>query len=320
MLDQAKNDLGVMLNGMVAGVNWQHYQGFDVNGDAGGHIFDPVNLQAVKSINNSAGSNDGSAITIQFNPAAPAGAPNAPPFNPAALQPATYGDKETYLNNAFDSIGKMKSDEYLLRYDGANFIVTDRDTNSVRGTIVPGTPVEIDGLEFDVNPAGTFLAGDTYIMKPHQAVFEQFNLALTDTDKIATRGQSPVDIGPAGLLDEAPAAAAIGDNVNAANLGGLGTMKMLYSDGLNNPTETFLGGYSKMATGIGMYVQSKDVQLQAQTSVYEQIVDRRESISGVSLDEEAANLMRFQQAYEAAAQIISVSRTMFDTLLRAVRG
>ena len=42
------------------------------------------------------------------------------------------------------------------------------------------------------------------------------------------------------------------------------------------------------------------------------------SISGVNLDEEAANLVRFQQAYQASAQVISVANTLFDTLLSAV--
>ena len=321
MLDPAKNELGLMLNGLVAGTNWQHYQGYDMNGDAGDHFFEPVNASAAKSINNDAASNDGTAITVQFNPAQPAGAPDTPPFNLPALQPDTYGDKEDYLQNAFDSIGRMTPDEYVMTFDGANFVVKDRETNSVRGTVVPGTSVEIDGLEFNVDPAATFISGDSYIMKPHQAIFEKFNLALNDPDKMAARGQSPVDSNSDGsILDEVPGAAALGDNVNAANLANLGSKKMLYSDGLDNPTETFLGGYSKMVTGIGMYVQGSEVTLQAQTSVYEQVMDRRNSYSGVSLDEEAANLIKFQQAYEAAAQVISTSRSMFDTLLRAVRG
>jgi flagellar hook-associated protein 1 FlgK len=44
-----------------------------------------------------------------------------------------------------------------------------------------------------------------------------------------------------------------------------------------------------------------------------------ESTSGVNLDEEAANLIRFQQSYAAAAKIISASQTIFDTLLQAAR-
>jgi len=323
MLDSAKNELGVMLNGLVASTNWQNYQGYDVNGDAGEEIFTPLAVSGTKSINNATGSNDGSAILVQFNPTAPAGAPNAPPYNPAGLQPLTYGDKEAYLANAYDSMGNMKASEYIMTHDGANFLVTNRETNALLGTVIPGTPVEIDGLEFSVPapPAAIYQAGDSFVIKPHQAILKQFEVSLDDPDKIAARGQSPADTNADGsILDEVPTAGAQGDNVNAANLANLGSKKILYSDALNQPTETLLGGYSIMATGIGMYVQSSDIKLQAQTAVYENVLDRRESFSGVSLDEEAANLVRFQQAYEAAAQVISTSKSIFDTLLSAVRG
>ena len=52
----------------------------------------------------------------------------------------------------------------------------------------------------------------------------------------------------------------------------------------------------------------------------QEAVDARDAISGVNLDEEAANLMRYQQAYQAAAQLIRVASTLFDTLLGAARG
>ena len=44
-----------------------------------------------------------------------------------------------------------------------------------------------------------------------------------------------------------------------------------------------------------------------------------ESVSGVNLEEEAANLIRFQQSYAASAQIVSTAKTIFDTLLSSVR-
>jgi flagellar hook-associated protein 1 FlgK len=58
---------------------------------------------------------------------------------------------------------------------------------------------------------------------------------------------------------------------------------------------------------------------EAQSTIQAQIEAEREGISGVSLDEEAANLVRFQQAYQAAAQIVSVADTVFQSLLAAVR-
>ena len=57
----------------------------------------------------------------------------------------------------------------------------------------------------------------------------------------------------------------------------------------------------------------------AESSVNESDLAARDAVSGVNLDEEAANMLRFQQAYQAAAQIIAVSGQLFDTLLNAVR-
>lgn len=320
MVDQAKNDFGVMLNGIISAVNWQHYQGYDMNGDAGDNVFTPINVNAVRSTLNT-GTDDGTGITVTFSPPAPGGAPDMPPYLPPAVQPATYGDKEQYLQNAYESMGQFQADEYILQFDGANFNVLDRQTMSVRGVVPPGVPTQIDGLQFDINAAGSFVAGDSFVIKPHQDVFEQFQLELNDPDKIAARGQSPIDSNADGsILDEVPAPDAVGGNVNMANMANLGAKKVLYSDALNAPTETLLGGYSKMTTGIGMYVRGTEIQMHAQVSVHQQVMDRRDSYSGVSLDEEAANLVKFQQAYEAAAQIISASKSMFQSLMMAVRG
>ncbi len=50
-----------------------------------------------------------------------------------------------------------------------------------------------------------------------------------------------------------------------------------------------------------------------------QAQDSRDSLSGVSLDEEAANLIQFQQYYSASAQVIQAARSLFDTLIGAFR-
>jgi flagellar hook-associated protein FlgK len=49
--------------------------------------------------------------------------------------------------------------------------------------------------------------------------------------------------------------------------------------------------------------------------VYDQAVETRDSVSGVSLDTEAADLIRFQQAYQASAQVIQVASKLFDSIL-----
>ena len=58
----------------------------------------------------------------------------------------------------------------------------------------------------------------------------------------------------------------------------------------------------------------------AQTAVNTQAQTAVQSVSGVNLDEEAANLMQWQQAYQASAQALSVANTLFTTLLDSVNG
>ena len=68
---------------------------------------------------------------------------------------------------------------------------------------------------------------------------------------------------------------------------------------------------------IGVATRHAQANRDAQNVVYEESVAAKEAVSGVNLDEEAANLLKYQQAYQAAAQLIRVADTMFQTLLAA---
>ena len=324
LLDKAQIDLGLTLNGLTASMNWQHYQGYDINDQAGGDLFAPLEMTAINNSTNS-GTADGSNLLVSFNPNVGVSEPPYDGVTALSSQPATYGEKETYLQNAFTSIGQFEAREYEIRSDGANFSFFDHRTgedltaSAVESLAEPGV-FQLDGLAFDLNGVAAASSGDSFLVKPHQEMLADFTTAITDVEAIATRGQSPVDTGVAGLADETPAAAAVGDNVNMANIASLQSAKILLSNDSGQSSETLLGGYSKMATNVGMYVRSSDIQLTAQTNVFQQIVDQRESYSGVSLDEEAANLIKFQQDYEAAAQIIATSQSLFQTILSTVRG
>jgi flagellar hook-associated protein 1 FlgK len=323
MLDPALNELGVTLNGLVASMNWQHYQGYDANGDAGQDFYTPLSANASAS-NKNTGPEDGTNITVSFQPEIDllAGYNGQPPYTPVT-QPNTYGDKEAFLDVATTAIGEFQAREYEVRVNAAgDFEVYDhKEGGAPLATIPFGTNAEIDGLDFDFTGvgAGTVATGDKFLIKPHQQILEDFSTEINDENAIAARGQTPVDSDSDGsLLDEAPSAAASGDNVNMANMASLQTKKILYSDASGQAAESLLGGYSKMATNIGMYVRGTEIQLTAQTNVFDQISERRESMSGVSLDEEAANLLRYRQAYEASAQIIQTSQTLFQTILGAM--
>lgn len=72
-------------------------------------------------------------------------------------------------------------------------------------------------------------------------------------------------------------------------------------------------------TRIGSAARESSFSLDSQNAIDEALVQQRESLSGVNLDEEAADLLRYQQAYQAAAQVISIADTIFQTFLSAVR-
>ncbi len=81
--------------------------------------------------------------------------------------------------------------------------------------------------------------------------------------------------------------------------------------------QTFSEAYRDLVTGAGSRAQMAELGKEAMTVIRDQAEESRESAVGVNLDEEAANLIRFQQAYQAAAQVIQMSQRLFDTLLQA---
>ncbi len=105
----------------------------------------------------------------------------------------------------------------------------------------------------------------------------------------------------------------VGDNRNALALAGLQTNLLL-----NGGTADFQSAYGQMVADVATNTRRADVNAQAQNALLGQIKDQREEISGVNLDEEAANMIRFQQAYQAAAQVIATGRLVFDTLVGVI--
>jgi len=113
------------------------------------------------------------------------------------------------------------------------------------------------------------------------------------------------------------------DNRNGLALSALQTAQTTRLNPLSAPDSAnavnFNQSYADMVSLIGERTSQGRNNEAAGKALLEQTTAWYESLSGVSLDEEASNLIRFQQTYAAAAQIISTSQTVFDTLLAAVR-
>jgi flagellar hook-associated protein 1 FlgK len=83
--------------------------------------------------------------------------------------------------------------------------------------------------------------------------------------------------------------------------------------------KTFNQAYAGLVTEIGVVTSQARTNGAAFDALAEQSEAWYESLSGVNLDEEAANLLRFQQSYAASAQVLSAARSIFETLLSAAR-
>jgi len=103
---------------------------------------------------------------------------------------------------------------------------------------------------------------------------------------------------------------------------GSNALKLAALDGkpiLAGGTTTFQNAYGQMVSTVGARTHQASIDLGVQQSMVVQAEMAVEAVSGVNLDEEAANMLRFQQAYQATAQLIGVAQSLFDTLLDAVR-
>ncbi|MCB1686502.1 MAG: hypothetical protein KDI31_18530, partial [Pseudomonadales bacterium] len=105
-----------------------------------------------------------------------------------------------------------------------------------------------------------------------------------------------------------------GDNRNALALAGLSSMRLI-----GDPPVSFSDSYGELVQFVGVKSSQSRINKEAAGALLEQSLAQRESISGVNLDEEAANLIRYEQAYNASAQIISVARDIFNTLFAIMR-
>jgi flagellar hook-associated protein 1 FlgK len=106
-----------------------------------------------------------------------------------------------------------------------------------------------------------------------------------------------------------------GDNTNA-----LAAANQQTTGVLSNGTISVSGAVGALISGAGAQAQQVNTAQTAQTAVNTQAQTNVQSVSGVNLDEEAANLMQWQQAYQASAQALSVANGLFTTFLDSING
>lgn len=107
---------------------------------------------------------------------------------------------------------------------------------------------------------------------------------------------------------------ATGDNRNMMALSDL-----QFKNSLNGGQASFQEYYGSMVAQAGVVANQAKENLSIESSLMQQAVSYKDSVSGVNLDEEAANLLRYQQAYQASAQMVKIADELFQTLINSIR-
>lgn len=109
----------------------------------------------------------------------------------------------------------------------------------------------------------------------------------------------------------------IGANVNGNTDGRNAVLlaELQTKNTMSNGTATYQGVYSQMVSSIGNKAREVKVNGAAQQNLLDQATQTQQSMSGVNLDEEAANLIRYQQGYQASGKMIQIASTLFQTLI-----
>jgi flagellar hook-associated protein 1 FlgK len=193
----------------------------------------------------------------------------------------------------FIEIRDQKIPTYLGDLDTlANTIINQVNTQHALGTDLLGNA----GVNF-FNPTPAPAA--PLVLPAGAARNFSVNAALVADPRLVAAGQS----GEAG------------DNANALALAGLAAVKTL-----NGGTETFAEGFASLQFRVGTDTQGAKRTLDAQSAVLTQLQNQRDSVSGVSLDEEALDLVRFQRAYQAATKFISTIDQLTGDIIAAFGG
>jgi flagellar hook-associated protein 1 FlgK len=184
-------------------------------------------------------------------------------------------------------------------------------------TVVPGLPLNAN-LQNPINITFTVAAGvTTYTVTdvtiPASPVVVAANVPYVSGQTISYNGWSTQVSGVPSNGDTFTVRRntnATTDGTNILLMAALQTANTLV-----NGTASYQGTYGQLIGQVGSQTRELTVTSQAQTNLLDQITKSQQAVSGVNLDEEAANLLRYQQAYQAAGKAIQIANTMFETIL-----
>jgi len=339
-LEPAQNALGRVAIGLASTINAQHSLGQDLNGNMGGDLFTLASPVVTASSTNgssatvTASISDAGALTtsdyrLQYDGSnyTLTRLSDNTTFALAAL-PATVDGVTLNVSttpaagdsflirptaNGASGIGVAISDPALLAA-AAPIRAAATSSNTGSGTISAGSvntpPPPNANLQQPVTL--TFTSPTTYNVTG-TGTGNPTGLTYTPGATISYNGWSATISGTPAAGDSfavAPNTGGVGDSRNALLLGDLQT-----ANTLGNGTTTYQGAYSQLVGEIGNKARELEVTSSAAGNLLSQATLSVQNESGVNLDEEAANLLRYQQAYQAAGKVMQIASQLFDVLL-----
>lgn len=348
IIDTVRNGLGRVAIGLAGTFNEQHRLGQDAQGNLGGDFFTtPGPVVAASTENTGSAVIDAEIVSYRDLDVSD----YRLSFDGAnyTLQPIRNGVEGTVqtfttfpqtvegvrLNLASGTVAA--GDEFLIRptAKGAGQIaVSVQDT----GKIAAAAPIRTSAPATNTG-TGRISAGTVNAPLPtdpnlQQAVTLTFTSATTfdvsgtgtgNPASVPFTGGGPITFNgwtvqitgtpqPGDTFSIGPNTDGVADNRNALLLGALQSSNTLAAGGAS-----YRGAYGQLVSLMGNKTRELEVTAGAQAALLTQTRALQQSEAGVNLDEEAANLLRYQQAYQAASKVIQTANQMFDALLEITR-
>ncbi|MEO6421305.1 MAG: flagellar basal body rod C-terminal domain-containing protein, partial [Candidatus Nitrotoga sp.] len=343
-LDVEQNALGRMALVLADTFNQQHMLGQDLNGALGGNFF----AQPVPLVNTNAANTGTATISASVvSTSALTGSDYSLRFNGGTAYTLTrLSDKSVTtfatLPQTVDGLtisttaGAIAGDSYVIRptVNGARDIaVAISDTSKIAAAVPIRTNASLANVgsgRINEGIVNAVFPVNSNLQQPVSIVFDSppttytvtgtgipgspvAGVAYTEGSAITYNGWTIQLTGTPVTGDTFTVASntnATSDNRNALLLANLQTKNTMAGG-----TASYQGAYAQLVSQVGNKTRELEMTSLAQTSMVNQIIQTQQSVSGVNLDEEAANLMRYQRAYQAAGKMIQISDTLFDTLL-----
>lgn len=225
--------------------------------------------------------------------------------------PNLNNDKVNISNISMRSmdISKLSAAEYEIQIVGGEPRYRELGSN---GPFVAATFVADPGGDyFQINdPAGANLLtftvdnttptnGDRFVLMPVREAALNMRVTLN----------RPVEVAAANATNFS-----VGNNDGILRVAGLQNERIMFQSN-NSAGVSISDGYNQMVSRVGNKTRELNVAAESRQSVLQQITESRDALQGVNMDEEAANLIKFQQAYSASGRVISLSKELFDQIL-----